>query len=141
MHRKLLLQAARPTGLPESAWRRPYPHSAAGLTAYGRGGELIAGATLPEDVVRAAFEFSAAHDVPLCGFLGEECVTHKMHPELEELHYRWVLCPLPAAALCCLLLRHVLGCLLPHCLPRRSCSTGGCCASCCGELRCASCCG
>ena len=77
------------------------PHSAAGLTAYGWRGELIAGGTLPEDVVRAAFEFSAAHDVPLCGFLGEECVTHKMHPELEELHHRWVLRSL---LLCC----HVL---------------------------------
>lgn len=40
------------------------------------------------DVVRAAFEFSAAHNVPVCGFLGEECVTHAMHPELEELHHR-----------------------------------------------------
>lgn len=40
------------------------------------------------DVVRAAFEFSAQHDVPVCGFLGEECVTHRMHPELEELHHR-----------------------------------------------------
>ncbi|KAL4430812.1 hypothetical protein ABPG75_006068 [Micractinium tetrahymenae] len=60
-----------------------------GLTAYGRGGQLIAGGQLPMDVVREAFEFSAQHDVPLCGFLGEECVTHKMHPELEELHHRY----------------------------------------------------
>lgn len=62
---------------------------AAGLTAYSRGGALIAGGELPMDVVRAAFEFSAAHDVPVCGFLGETCVTHRMHPELEELHHRW----------------------------------------------------
>ncbi|KAL4419005.1 hypothetical protein ABPG77_000870 [Micractinium sp. CCAP 211/92] len=60
-----------------------------GLTAYGRGGRLIAGGQLPMDVVRSAFEFSAEHDVPVCGFLGEECVTHKMHPELEELHHRY----------------------------------------------------
>ncbi|PSC68822.1 Haloacid dehalogenase-like hydrolase family isoform 2 [Micractinium conductrix] len=60
-----------------------------GLTAYGRGGRLIAGGTLPADVVRAAFEFSAAHDVPVCGFLGEQCVTNKLHPELEELHHRY----------------------------------------------------
>lgn len=41
------------------------------------------------EVVRAAWEFAATHDVPVCGFLEEECVTHKMHPELEELHHRW----------------------------------------------------
>ena len=89
----------------------------AGLTAYGRGGELIAGGALPADVVRAAFEFSAAHDVPLCGFLGEECVTHKMHPELEELHYRWVLrCLLP----CVLQLRAALSCSsVTGLMPRR----------------------
>lgn len=66
----------------------PFTSHRAGLTAYGRGGRLIAGGQLPMDVVRAAFEFSARHDVPVCGFLGEECVTHKMHPELEELHHR-----------------------------------------------------
>lgn len=44
------------------------------------------------EVVRAAWEFAAAHDVPVCGFLEEECVTHKMHPELEELHHRRVQC-------------------------------------------------
>ena len=61
----------------------------AGLTAYGRGGQLIAGGELPPSVVEAAFLYSAAHDVPVCGFLGEHCVTNKMHPELEELHTRW----------------------------------------------------
>lgn len=60
-----------------------------GLTAFGRRGQLIAGGTLPMEVVRAAWEFAATHDVPVCGFLEEECVTHKMHPELEELHHRY----------------------------------------------------
>lgn len=67
------------------------PLPSPGLTAFGRRGQLIAGGTLPMEVVRAAWEFAATHDVPVCGFLEEECVTHKMHPELEELHHRWVL--------------------------------------------------
>lgn len=29
------------------------------------------------------------HGIPVCGFLGEECVTIELHPELEELHHRW----------------------------------------------------
>ena len=66
------------------------PSTPPGLTAFGRRGQLIAGGTLPMEVVRAAWEFAAAHDVPVCGFLEEECLTHKMHPELEELHHRWV---------------------------------------------------
>lgn len=34
-------------------------------------------------MVRAAFEFAAERDVPLAGFLGDECVTLRMTPELE----------------------------------------------------------
>lgn len=59
-----------------------------GLAAYGRGGALVAGAQLDEEVVRRAFEYSLEHGIPLCGFLGEECVTLEMAPELEELHHR-----------------------------------------------------
>ncbi len=80
---------ARVGCLLEACARPDLAQAPAGLTAYGRGGRLIAGGQLPMDVVRSAFEFSAEHDVPVCGFLGEECVTHKMHPELEELHHRW----------------------------------------------------
>lgn len=43
----------------------------------------VAGAELPAGVVRAAFEFAAERNVPLAGFLGDECVTLKMTPELE----------------------------------------------------------
>lgn len=60
-----------------------------GLTAYGRDGRLIAGGTLPPEVVRAAWEFAAAHSLPVCGFLEEECLAQAMHPELQELHHRW----------------------------------------------------
>lgn len=28
------------------------------------------------------------HGIPCCGFLGEECITLELHPELEELHHR-----------------------------------------------------
>ena len=59
-----------------------------GLTTFGRGGELVASGTLPREVVRAAFEYAAAEDVPICGFLGEECVTIKQTPEIQELHTR-----------------------------------------------------
>ena len=41
-----------------------------GLTAYGRGGALVAGGELPPGVVAAAFEYAAAHDMPICGFIG-----------------------------------------------------------------------
>ena len=44
---------------------------------------LVAGAQLPPEVVRAAFEFAAERNVPLAGFLGDECVTLRMTPELE----------------------------------------------------------
>ena len=86
----LLARPALPAHRSTCPTHRPPPHLPPGLTAYGRGGRLIAGGTLPADVVRAAFEFSAAHDVPVCGFLGEQCVTNKLHPELEELHHRRV---------------------------------------------------
>jgi len=34
-------------------------------------------------VVRAAFEYAQARNVALAAFLGDECVTLQMHPELE----------------------------------------------------------
>ena len=43
----------------------------------------VAGAELPSGVVRAAFEYAAERNVPLAGFLGDECVTLRMTPELE----------------------------------------------------------
>lgn len=67
----------------------PCAASAQGLTAFGRHGELVAGGTLDPDVVVAAFEYSAAQGVPLCGFREEECVTLRLHEELLELHHRW----------------------------------------------------
>ena len=43
----------------------------------------IAGPDLPSSVVRAGFEYAQEHGVPLCAFLGDECATLQMHPELE----------------------------------------------------------
>lgn len=42
-----------------------------------------AGPDLPADVVRAAFEYAQERQVPLAAFLGDECATLQMHPELE----------------------------------------------------------
>ncbi len=50
-----------------------------------KGASECAGAALPRAVVSAAFEFASATGVPLAGFLGDECVTLRMTPELEVL--------------------------------------------------------
>lgn len=61
-----------------------------GLLCYGlNDGKVVAGAHLPAEVVESAFAFSRLHNLPLCGFLGEELVTMRMTPELEELHTRY----------------------------------------------------
>ncbi len=50
-----------------------------------KGASGCAGAALPRAVVSAAFEYAGATGVPLAGFLGDECVTLRMTPELEVL--------------------------------------------------------
>lgn len=61
-----------------------------GLAVHGLAGELIGGATLPPDVVRAAFEYAEATGTPICGFSGDECVTlGAMTPEIRLLHDRY----------------------------------------------------
>jgi hypothetical protein len=37
-------------------------------------------------VVVLCFEHAMENDIPVVAFLGDECVTLAMHPELEELH-------------------------------------------------------
>ena len=41
---------------------------------------------MPPDVVRAAFEYAQERNVPLAAFLGDDCATLQMHPELEVRH-------------------------------------------------------
>jgi hydroxymethylpyrimidine pyrophosphatase-like HAD family hydrolase len=60
-----------------------------GLTTHGMDGRVVAGDALPPEVVRAAFLYSNDRGIPLCGFLGEECITTKMTPELRVLHERY----------------------------------------------------
>lgn len=60
-----------------------------GLAVHGKLGNLIAGGTLPSDIVRQAFEFAQNQGVSVCGFLGEECVTIEMTPEVQQLHSRY----------------------------------------------------
>lgn len=60
-----------------------------GLMAYGPGGKFVTGGQLDVDIARRAFEFAEQHNVPICGFLGDTCMTIRMHPELEELHHRY----------------------------------------------------
>lgn len=61
-----------------------------GLAVHSLAGDLIGGATLPPDVVRAAFEYAERTGAPICGFLGDECVTlGAMTPEIQLLHDRY----------------------------------------------------
>lgn len=60
-----------------------------GLAVHGIGGELIAGGVLDSNIVRLAFEYAQSTGTAVCGFHGESCITTKMTPEVEELHYRY----------------------------------------------------
>ncbi|KAK9867453.1 hypothetical protein WJX84_002155 [Apatococcus fuscideae] len=60
-----------------------------GLAVYDRLGVLEKGKNLEESVVQQAFLWALENDVPLAGFTGDEAVTLKMKPELEELHTRY----------------------------------------------------
>jgi hydroxymethylpyrimidine pyrophosphatase-like HAD family hydrolase len=61
-----------------------------GLAVHGFDGDLIGGGCLTSDIVVAAFEYSLSTGTPICGFLGDECVTiGTMSPEIEELHTRY----------------------------------------------------
>ena len=42
-----------------------------------------AGSNLPPSVVREAFQYSLEQNAPLCGFLGDTCVTLRMTDELK----------------------------------------------------------
>lgn len=57
-----------------------------GLAVYGSSGDMLTGEGLGTEVVRQAFEFSATHGVPCCAFLGDDCATLDLAPELRELH-------------------------------------------------------
>ncbi len=54
-----------------------------GLAVYDLAGRALPSPNLPPGVVSDAFRFAMEHDVPLSAFLGDVCVTLKMHPELE----------------------------------------------------------
>mmetsp|Transcript_34668 Transcript_34668/g.89999 ORF Transcript_34668/g.89999 Transcript_34668/m.89999 type:complete len:268 (-) Transcript_34668:105-908(-) len=57
-----------------------------GLAVYGDSGQLLRSASLPPPVVALCFEHAMENNIPAVAFLGDECVTLAMHPELEELH-------------------------------------------------------
>ena len=46
------------------------------------------GPDLPAEVVEAAFQYAQQHNLPLAAFLGDECATLQMHPELEAGPFR-----------------------------------------------------
>lgn len=54
-----------------------------GLAVYNLQGEPLASPDLPPAVVADAFRYAMEHDVPLSAFLGDTCVTLKMHTELK----------------------------------------------------------
>jgi len=60
-----------------------------GLAVYGSSGELLDSDSLPAGVVILLFEHAMENDISICAFLGDECVTTKMTPELEQLHYTY----------------------------------------------------
>ncbi len=61
-----------------------------GLAVHGFNGDLIGGGSLSSDIVAAAFQYSLDTSTPICGFLGDECVTiDTMTPEIEELHHKY----------------------------------------------------
>ena len=54
-----------------------------GLAVHGSAGQLLPGYRLNPEVVRAAFQYATETDTPLCAFLGDDCATLRMHPELQ----------------------------------------------------------
>lgn len=46
-------------------------------------GMSVAGVCLRESIVRAGFEYATREEVPLCGFLGDDCVTLHHTPEIQ----------------------------------------------------------
>lgn len=60
-----------------------------GLVTYGLEGKLVAGAHLPPEIIESAYMYAHAHNLAVVGFLGEECITPRMTPEVEELHRRY----------------------------------------------------
>jgi len=60
-----------------------------GLAVHGRDGAQLSDAALPADVVARAFDWAGRTGVSCVAFLGDECATLAMTPELEELHTRY----------------------------------------------------
>ena len=54
-----------------------------GLAVHGPTGQLLPGSRLCPNVVRTAFQYAMDTDTPLCAFLGDDCATMRMHPELQ----------------------------------------------------------
>lgn len=59
------------------------------MAVHGPTGQLLPGSRLCPNVVRTAFQYAMDTDTPLCAFLGDDCATMRMHPELQELHHRY----------------------------------------------------
>ncbi len=60
-----------------------------GLAVHGRDGRQLSDAALPAAVVRRAFEWAGRAGVSCVAFLGDECATLELTPELRELHARY----------------------------------------------------
>lgn len=60
-----------------------------GLAVHGTDGRHLSDAALPAPVVSAAFDWAGRAGVSCVAFLGDECATLRMTPELEELHQRY----------------------------------------------------
>ncbi|KAL3144565.1 hypothetical protein ABBQ32_004294 [Trebouxia sp. C0010 RCD-2024] len=56
-----------------------------GLDTYNKDGLRLPSVYLEPSIVKAAFEYSARENVTLSAFLGDDCVTMKHTPEIQEL--------------------------------------------------------
>ena len=57
-----------------------------GLAVHGHDGRQLSDATLPSPVVAAAFDWASAAGVSCVAFLGDECATLELTPDLVDLH-------------------------------------------------------
>lgn len=51
---------------------------------------MSVGVYLKESIIRAGFEYATREQVPLCGFLGDDCVTLQHTPEIQVYQLRLV---------------------------------------------------
>lgn len=57
-----------------------------GLAVHDWSGSALAGSNLSFEFVASVFKYSEKNSVPCIAFLGDDCATMEMTPEVEEMH-------------------------------------------------------